>query len=122
MTVALLTAAGVGSRMGQDIPKQFMHVDNKPLIIHTMTAFQNHPNVDAIIVVTLPEWKAVLQAYAKQFNITKLRWIADGGNWIFTDEGKLYLRPVGDEPEETFYMVTEHGNPIEIGGLLIYGG
>ena len=79
MTVALLTAAGVGSRMGQDIPKQFMHVDNKPLIIHTMTAFQNHPGIDAIIVVTLPEWKAVLQAYAKQFNITKLRWIADGG-------------------------------------------
>lgn len=79
MTVALLTAAGVGTRMGQDIPKQFMHVDNKPLIIHTMTAFQNHPSIDAIIVVTLPEWKAVLRAYAKQFNITKLRWIADGG-------------------------------------------
>ena len=36
MVVALLTAAGTGSRMGQDIPKQFMHVENKPLIIHTM--------------------------------------------------------------------------------------
>ncbi len=79
MTVALLTAAGVGSRMGQDIPKQFMHIDNKPLIIHTMEAFQNHPGIDAIVVVTLPEWKAVLQAYARQFNITKLKWIADGG-------------------------------------------
>lgn len=79
MTVALLTAAGVGSRMGQDIPKQFMHIDNKPLIIHTMLAFQNHPAVDAIAVVTLPEWKAVLRVYAKQFNITKLRWVADGG-------------------------------------------
>ena len=79
MTVALLTAAGTGSRMGQNIPKQFMHVDNKPLIIHTKAAFQNHPGIDAIIVVTLPEWKVVLQAYAKQFNITKLRWIADGG-------------------------------------------
>ena len=79
MTVALLTAAGVGSRMGQDIPKQFMHVDNKPLIIHTMIAFQNYPGIDAMVVVTLPEWKAVLQAYAKQFNITKLRWIEDGG-------------------------------------------
>ena len=33
MTIALLTAAGVGSRMKQEIPKQFMHVDNKPLII-----------------------------------------------------------------------------------------
>ena len=79
MVVALLTAAGTGTRMGQDIPKQFMHVDNKPLIIHTMEAFQNHPSVDAIMVVTLPDWIAVLQAYAKQFCITKLKWVVPGG-------------------------------------------
>lgn len=79
MVVALLTAAGTGTRMGQDIPKQFMHVENKPLIIHTMEAFQNHPNVDAIMVVTLPAWTAVLQAYASQFNITKLKWVVHGG-------------------------------------------
>ncbi len=79
MVVALLTAAGVGSRMGQDIPKQFMHVDNKPIIIHTMEAFQRHPSVDAIAVVTLPSWIDVLKAYAKQFNITKMRWCIAGG-------------------------------------------
>ena len=79
MIVALLTAAGTGTRMGQDIPKQFMHVENKPLIIHTMEAFQNHPNIDAIMVVTLPAWMAVLQAYASQFNITKLKWVVPGG-------------------------------------------
>ena len=79
MVVALLTAAGTGSRMGQDIPKQFMHVENKPLIIHTMEAFQNHPGIDAIIVVTLPAWTAVLQAYASQFNISKLKWVVPGG-------------------------------------------
>ncbi len=79
MVVALLTAAGTGTRMGQDIPKQFIHVDNKPLIIHTMEAFQNHPNVDAIMVVTLPAWVAVLKAYASQFNISKLKWVVEGG-------------------------------------------
>ncbi len=79
MTVALLTAAGSGTRMGQDIPKQFIHVENKPIIIHTMEAFQNHPGVDAIIVVTIPAWIDVLKAYAKQFNISKLRWVVAGG-------------------------------------------
>lgn len=79
MVVALLTAAGTGTRMGQDIPKQFMHVENKPVIIHTMEAFQNHPGVDAIVVVTLPSWIDVLKAYARQFNITKLRWVVPGG-------------------------------------------
>lgn len=79
MNIALLTAAGTGSRMGQDIPKQFMYVEEKPIIIHTLEIFQNHPLIDKIIVVTLPNWKDVLKAYAKQYNITKLEWIIDGG-------------------------------------------
>lgn len=79
MVVALLTAAGSGTRMHQDIPKQFIHVDNKPVIIHTMEAFQKHPSVDAIMVVTIDSWSEVLWAYAKQFNITKLRWVIQIG-------------------------------------------
>lgn len=43
MITALLTAAGIGSRMGQDIPKQFLHVDNKPIIVYTMEVFQRIP-------------------------------------------------------------------------------
>ena len=79
MNVALLTAAGSGTRMHQDIPKQFIHVDNKPVIIYTLEAFQRHPSIDAIIVVTLESWSSVLWAYAKQFNITKLKWVVPGG-------------------------------------------
>lgn len=79
MIVALLTAAGTGSRMGQDIPKQFMHVENKPLIVHTMEAFERHPAIDAIMVVTLSSWIDVLNAYSAQFNISKLKWIVPGG-------------------------------------------
>lgn len=109
MIAALLTAAGVGSRMGQDIPKQFMHVDNKPLIIHTLIAFQKHPGIDAIIVVTLPEWKAVLQAYAKQFNITKLRWIADGG---LTGQESIYngLQVLKKEMNSNDIVMIHDGN------------
>ncbi|MBP3912881.1 MAG: 2-C-methyl-D-erythritol 4-phosphate cytidylyltransferase [Lachnospiraceae bacterium] len=79
MVIALLTAAGTGTRMGQDIPKQFIHVEDKPLIIHTLEAFQKHPSVDAIMVVTLPEWSAVVKAYASQFGISKLKWVVPGG-------------------------------------------
>ena len=79
MVVALLTAAGTGTRMKQDIPKQFMHVDNKPLIIYTLEAFQAHPGVDAVLVVTLDAWRSVLEAYASQFGISKLKWVVSGG-------------------------------------------
>lgn len=77
--IALIIAGGVGSRMHQDIPKQFINVKDKPVIIYTLMAFQNHPNIDAIEVVCLDGWHDILRAYAKQFNITKLENIVSGG-------------------------------------------
>ncbi len=79
MNIALITAGGVGNRMGQDIPKQFMPIDNIPVIIYTLKAFQSHPEIDFIAVVCLEGWEVVLQSYANQFNITKLKWIFKGG-------------------------------------------
>lgn len=77
--IALIIAGGVGSRMNQDIPKQFIHVYDKPVIVYTLEAFQNHPNIDAIEVVCLDGWHDILEAYAKQFGITKLENIVSGG-------------------------------------------
>lgn len=79
MNIALLTAAGSGSRMKQEIPKQFLHIDNKPVILYTMEAFQRNPQIDAILVVTLDTWKDFVWTYAKQFGVTKLRWVTSGG-------------------------------------------
>jgi len=80
LNIALLTAAGSGSRMHQDIPKQFIHINNKPLLIYTLEAFQGHPSIDAILVVGLDGWIEILWAYAKQFNIDKLKWVVPGGD------------------------------------------
>lgn len=66
--------------MGQDIPKQFINVYDKPVIIYTLESFQRHPLVDAIEVVCLNGWHEVLWAYAHQFNISKLKWVVSGGN------------------------------------------
>lgn len=79
MNIALIIAGGSGNRMGQDIPKQFMHVDNSPVIIHTLRAFQQHPDINGIAVVCLAGWETVLQSYANQFSIDKLKWIFSGG-------------------------------------------
>ena len=79
MVVALLTAAGVGTRMGQDIPKQFITVNEKPVIVYTLEAFEAHPEIDAIAVVCIEGWERVLWTYAKQFNISKLQFIIPGG-------------------------------------------
>lgn len=80
MNIVLLTAGGTGTRMHQDIPKQFLHVRNKPILIYTLEAFERHPSIDAIIVVGLERWIDIIWAYAKQFNITKLKWVIPGGS------------------------------------------
>ena len=79
MNIALIIAGGVGQRTNQDIPKQFINVNDKPVIIYTLEAFQNHKEIDAIEVVCLDGWHDILSAYAKQFNITKLHNIISGG-------------------------------------------
>ena len=80
MNIALIIAGGSGHRMKQDIPKQFLNVYDKPIIIYTLEAFQRHPEIDAIEVACLDGWHGMLRAYAKQFGIDKLRWITSGGD------------------------------------------
>ena len=77
--VALIIAGGIGARMNQDIPKQFINVCDKPVIVYTLEAFQKHTEIDAIEVVCLDGWHDVLAAYAKQFGISKLENIVSGG-------------------------------------------
>lgn len=97
MNVAIVIAGGVGSRMGQEIPKQFIHIDDKPVIIYTLEAFQAHPQVDAIEVVCIDGWQDVLKAYCRQFGITKLKWVTTGGetgqesirNGVYNLEGEV---------------------------------
>lgn len=79
MIVAMIIAGGQGSRMGQDIPKQFLTVNEKPVLIYTLEAFQRHPAIDEIEVVCLAGWEQILSAYVRQFNITKVNKIVAGG-------------------------------------------
>jgi 2-C-methyl-D-erythritol 4-phosphate cytidylyltransferase len=97
MNIAIIIAGGSGRRMGQDIPKQFINVYDKPVLIYTLEGFQKHPQIDAIEVVCIDGWHDILWAYAKQFNIDKLKWVVSGGetgqesirNGVYNLEGKV---------------------------------
>ena len=79
MNIAAILAGGSGQRMHLDIPKQFINVNDKPVIIHTLDVFQQHPDIDSILVICIDGWQEILKAYAKQFGITKLKWVVSGG-------------------------------------------
>lgn len=132
MTVAVIVAGGSGSRMGQDIPKQFINVYDKPVLIYTLEGFQRHPQIDAIEVVCIDGWHEVLWAYAKQFGIDKLKWVVPGGktgqesirNGVYALEGKVSgddviiihdgIRPLVDETVLTDVIVKarKYGNAV----------
>lgn len=132
MNIAIIIAGGSGHRMGQDIPKQFINVYDKPILIYTLEGFQRHPLIDAIEVVCIDGWHDVLRAYAKQFNITKLKWIVSGGqtgqesirNGVFYLEDKCTsddviiihdgIRPLVDDTVLTDVIMKceEYGNAV----------
>ena len=80
--IALILGGGSGTRMHQEVPKQFLTIDDCPIIIYTLEAFQKHPEIDAIAVVCLEGWENVLKAYARQYGITKLEKVIVGGNTV----------------------------------------
>lgn len=96
MNIVIVIAGGVGNRMGQSIPKQFINVYDKPILIYTLESFEKHPMIDAIELVCIEGWENVVLSYARQYNISKLKWIVQGGstgqesirNGVFNLEGK----------------------------------
>lgn len=79
MNIALIIAGGSGKRMEQEVPKQFLNVNDKPVVLYTLEAFQKHPDISKIIVACIDGWQEILTAYAEQFHIDKLGWVVTGG-------------------------------------------
>lgn len=95
-TIAIIIAGGSGKRMGLDIPKQFVNIKGKPVIIYTLEAFEKLPQIDEIVVVCIEGWENTLRDYLDKYNITKVINIVKGGetgqesirNGLFSLEGK----------------------------------
>lgn len=78
--IALIFAGGVGSRMGATIPKQFLEVSNKPIIIHTLELFEINDNIDEIYIGCIEEYIPYLEEMIDRFNVNKIARIYPGGN------------------------------------------
>lgn len=109
MNIALLTAAGQSTRMGQDIPKQFLTVNEIPVIVYTMEAFQHHADIDEIVVICLKGWEPILKAYANQFGISKLTKIVPGGN---TGQESIYngITELAKDHDKDDLILVHDGN------------
>ncbi len=78
-TVMVLLAGGKSVRNHQNVPNQFIQILGKPVMVYCLEAYQRHPAVDEIYIVCLKGWEKIVQAYARQYGITKLRGLIPGG-------------------------------------------
>ena len=80
MVHAMIFAGGIGARMKSlDIPKQFIDVDGKPIIIRTLEHFSKHPEVDTIVISCIPDKIDYLWGLIKEHRIEKVQTIVGGG-------------------------------------------
>lgn len=96
MTIAIIIAGGVGNRMGADRPKQFIEVCGRPVLFHTLEAFERHPLIDEIELVCIRGWEDDVARWKTEFGISKLTGVVPGGasaqesirNGVFALEGR----------------------------------
>ncbi|MCQ2534438.1 MAG: 2-C-methyl-D-erythritol 4-phosphate cytidylyltransferase [Clostridia bacterium] len=80
MNIAVIFAGGSGKRMGsKNIPKQFLEVHHKPIIIYTLELFERHSDIDAIVIACKEDWIDYLRDLLDKFSITKVKKIVGGG-------------------------------------------
>ena len=137
MNIGIIFAGGVGTRMhSKDLPKQFLRIYDKPIIIHTIQHFEKNPLIDAVVVVCVADWIDYFKNQAAQFHLQKIRKIVPGGESgqlsiynglvaakeIAKDEKSIVLIHDGVRPlinsellTKNIECVKKHGNSITSG-------
>ena len=108
----ILLAGGVGKRMNSEIPKQFLEVDGKPIIVYSIENFQRNDQIERIVVVCIKDWIDELKKLIEKYKLTKVEWIIEGGSTGHDSirNGVFFLKDKVD-PED-FIIVHDAVRPI----------
>lgn len=113
MNVAVIFAGGMGTRMNsRALPKQFLEINGKPIIIHTLERFEQHSDLDAIAVAIVPEYRDHLTRLLRRYEITKVRWLVDGGATGQVSRHRALQAVAQDCPEDTVVLIHDGVRPL----------
>ena len=79
MNTVLMLAGGVGTRMGANIPKQFIKIKGKPIIAYTLDILEKNENIDAVEIVCVHGFEDLLESIIAEYGFKKVKWICEGG-------------------------------------------
>lgn len=108
MNSAIVLAGGTGTRVGANVPKQYIDVLGKPIIVYTLEKLQNNSNIDRIVVVSHKDWIDYTKKLVKKYNITKVFDVIEGGNSFpdSTVKGLFFLKNIINDND----IVLVHGS------------
>lgn len=112
MNTAIILAGGVGSRMGVNKPKQYLIVNEKPIIVYCLEIFEKHSEIDKIIIVVSDEWKDYVEENVKQYGISKVCGYAPAGE---TRQHSIYngLKSTEENaPDTTVCIIHDAARPL----------
>ena len=112
MNIAIIFAGGSGRRMGAGMPKQFLEINGKPIIIHTLDNFQNSPLIDKIYISCKKEYIRKLQNMLEYYRITKAAGVVEGGE---TGQASIYnglVCALKDNPEDSIVLIHDGVRPL----------
>ena len=114
MNIAIIFAGGTGQRLNNgenSLPKQFLKINDKPIIIHTLELFEKHEDIDKIYISIHPDYYEYMQGLVKHYYITKTAGIVKGGA---TGQDSIYnaLKLAQSEnPEDSIVLIHDGVRP-----------
>ncbi|WP_307784445.1 IspD/TarI family cytidylyltransferase [Salinibacterium sp. SWN139] len=109
----MIFAGGIGSRMtSASLPKQFLEIHGKPLIVHTIMHFQDHPEIDRIAVSILPEWRDRFAQLVSRHGLTKVNWIVEGGPTGQESRHKALRAIANDATDDAVVLLHDGVRPL----------
>lgn len=106
MVYAIILAGGIGVRVGADKPKQFIEIKGKPILVHTLEKFENHPLIERMIVVCVEGWEQAVYGYKQKYGLTKLYSVVTGGKNALES---IYRGVVNAEAQSNDILVIHDG-------------
>lgn len=111
MNIAIVFAGGSGVRMGAGVPKQFLEIEGKPILIHTLRMFEMHHKIDKIYLAVLEDYIPYVWALASEFHITKLTKIVGGGSTAMDSIYNALKCAQEENPEDSIVLIHDGVRP-----------
>ncbi len=111
MNIAIIFAGGNGVRMGSGIPKQFLEINGKPIIVHTLQLFEYHDQVDKIYIAILPDYISYMRGLVKNYHLDKVAGVVDGGDTAQDSIYRALKKAASENPDSSVVLIHDGVRP-----------